>query len=88
MGGTTEDELAQVREQVQELARLRYKQRRFTDEQAAQYKALVARRDELALAVLDERDSSPTVPRDPGRVMPIIMTAALVLSSTGFQAPL
>ena len=51
VGGTTKDELARVRAELQQLARLHYKQKGFTDEQAAQYKALVAQRDELALAI-------------------------------------
>ena len=42
-----EDELTRVRAEIQRLARVRYAQRRFTDEQQAEYEALVARRNEL-----------------------------------------
>jgi hypothetical protein len=59
MGGTNDEELTRVREQVQQLARLHYRQRRFTDEQAAEYRALVARRDELVLALAEERSHLP-----------------------------
>ena len=47
MGGGTEEELAHVREEIQRLARLRYRQRGFTDDQQIEYEALVSRRDEL-----------------------------------------
>jgi regulator of sirC expression with transglutaminase-like and TPR domain len=49
MADGIEDEFAHVREEIQRLARLRYQQRGFTEDQQAEYEALISRRDKLAL---------------------------------------
>jgi hypothetical protein len=65
MAGGIEDELAHVRENIQRLARLRYQQRGFTDDQQAEYEALIARRDALAQelgAGTVDTDDAPSEP--------------------------
>jgi hypothetical protein len=54
-----EDEMTKVRAEIQRLARLRYAQRRFSDEQQAEYEALVIRRNDLASGAATTAEPAP-----------------------------